>query len=50
MLALRQRQGIMATRAPEPSDEFATPVTELYDGLAPPAASVFAEPHQEGPG
>jgi NAD(P)-dependent dehydrogenase (short-subunit alcohol dehydrogenase family) len=50
MLALRQRQGIMATRAPQPSDEFATPVTELYDGLAPPAASVFAEPHQEGPG
>jgi NAD(P)-dependent dehydrogenase (short-subunit alcohol dehydrogenase family) len=50
MLALRRREGIMASRAVAPSDELAAPVTELYDGLAPPGASVFAEPHPEGPG
>jgi citronellol/citronellal dehydrogenase len=48
MLGLRQREGIMATQAAAPSDT-GPPVTQLYDGLAPPAESVFAEPHQEAP-
>jgi citronellol/citronellal dehydrogenase len=49
MLALRQREGIMATQAATPSGGDAIPVTELYDGLAPPAESAFAEPHRDTP-
>ncbi len=45
MLALRQREGIMPTRAEVPTD--GDPVTQLYDGLAPDAETVFAEPHGE---
>lgn len=43
MLGLRQREGIMASRAAVPSNG-GLPVTELYDGLAPDRATVFADP------
>ena len=43
MLGLRQREGIMASQAEVPTD--GVPVTDLYDGLAPAAGSIFAEPH-----
>ena len=46
MLALRRREGIMATRAKVASPD-ATPTTELFDGLAPDAASTFAEPYPD---
>jgi citronellol/citronellal dehydrogenase len=44
MLALRQREGIMASQAAVVTD--GEPVTELYDGLAPDTETVFVEPHQ----
>jgi citronellol/citronellal dehydrogenase len=50
MLGLRQREGIMASQAAAPGvagSASAVPVTELYDGLAPPGDMVFAEPHQD---
>ncbi len=45
MLGLRQREGIMASRAAAPSE--GVPVTELFDGLAPPTETMFAEPYRE---
>jgi NAD(P)-dependent dehydrogenase (short-subunit alcohol dehydrogenase family) len=45
MLGLRQREGIMASRAAVATDG-GEPVTQLYDGLAPDSESVFTEPHQ----
>lgn len=45
MLGLRQREGIMASQAAVPTD--GVPVTELFDGLAPDTATVFADPHAE---
>lgn len=47
MLGLRDREGIMASRAERPSD-YGGAVTELFDGLAPDTETWFAEPHQEG--
>jgi NAD(P)-dependent dehydrogenase (short-subunit alcohol dehydrogenase family) len=44
MVGLRQREGIMATRAEAPVDH-GPPTTELFDGLAPDAESTFAEPY-----
>jgi NAD(P)-dependent dehydrogenase (short-subunit alcohol dehydrogenase family) len=44
MLGLRQREGIMATRAEAPIDH-GPPTTELFDGLAPDTESTFAEPY-----
>jgi len=44
MVGLRQREGIMASQAEVPTDGVL--VTELYDGLAPAAGSIFAEPHE----
>jgi NAD(P)-dependent dehydrogenase (short-subunit alcohol dehydrogenase family) len=46
MLGLRQREGIMPRRAVVPTPDQA-PVTELFDGLAPDAASSFADPHED---
>jgi citronellol/citronellal dehydrogenase len=45
MLGLRQREGIMASRAEVPTA--GTPVTELYDGLAEDGPSAFADPYEE---
>ncbi len=45
MLALRQREGIMASQAAVPTD--GTPITELYDGLATVGQTVFAEPYDD---
>lgn len=45
MLALRQREGIMASRAAVPTD--GAPITELYDGLAADGDTVFAEPYDD---
>lgn len=45
MLALRQREGIMASQAAVPTDGI--PITELYDGLAADGESVFAEPYDD---
>jgi NAD(P)-dependent dehydrogenase (short-subunit alcohol dehydrogenase family) len=44
MLGLRQREGIMASRADVPTPA-GSPTTELLDGLAPDTATMFAEPH-----
>ena len=44
MLALREREGIMASRAERPGDHGA-PVTELFDGLAADTETFFREPH-----
>jgi citronellol/citronellal dehydrogenase len=46
MLGLRQREGIMPSRAERPTPE-AAPITELHQGLAADGASVFAEPYDE---
>jgi len=40
MLALRQREGIMASRAARPSDP-GRPMTDLLDGLAPDSPTAF---------
>lgn len=45
MLALRQREGIMASQAAVPTD--GVPITELYDGLASDGQTVFAEPYDD---
>jgi citronellol/citronellal dehydrogenase len=45
MLGLRQREGIMASRAEVATD--GPPVTDLYDGLAEDAPSAFAEPYDD---
>jgi len=45
MLALRQREGIMASQAAVPTD--GVPITELYDGLAADGQTVFAEPYDD---
>ena len=45
MVGLRQREGIMASQAEVPLDH-GPPTTELYDGLAPDAATTFAEPYE----
>lgn len=45
MLALRQREGIMTSRAAVPPRHEGTPVTELFDGLAADTETVFVEPH-----
>jgi citronellol/citronellal dehydrogenase len=46
MLGLRQREGIMASRAARPAPDEA-PTTELFDGLAPDSGTRFAEPHAD---
>jgi NAD(P)-dependent dehydrogenase (short-subunit alcohol dehydrogenase family) len=46
MLGLRQREGIMASQAEAPTD--GEPVTQLYDGLAADAETMFTEPYPEG--
>lgn len=46
MLGLRSREGIMPTRAEQPTPGGA-PITELHDGLADDGESVFAEPYDE---
>ena len=43
MLGLRQREGIMTSRAAEATT--GAPVTELFDGLAPDTDTMFAEPY-----
>jgi citronellol/citronellal dehydrogenase len=48
MYALRHREGIMASRAQE-QREGPAPVTELLDGLAPPAETTFREPYPDEP-
>ena len=45
MLGLRQREGIMTSRAAAPND--GVPITELYDGLALNSESAFAEPYDD---
>lgn len=45
MLGLRQREGIMASRADVPTD--GVPITDLYDGLAGDTATVFEEPYDD---
>lgn len=45
MLGLRQREGIMASRAAAPTH--GDPVTELFEGLAAAGDSPFAEPYEE---
>ncbi len=45
MFGLRQREGIMASRAARPYDG-AAPPTELYAGLAPVEASHYKEPYE----
>jgi citronellol/citronellal dehydrogenase len=47
MLGLRQREGIMASRADVPPSD-ATPVTHLLVGVRRPEESMFAEPHPPG--
>jgi NAD(P)-dependent dehydrogenase (short-subunit alcohol dehydrogenase family) len=44
MLGLRKREGIMVSRAEAPTA--GTPVTELFDGLAPDSETMFAEPYE----
>lgn len=44
MLALRHREGIMATQAQRPEDH-GEPISELFDGLAPDTETFFQEPH-----
>lgn len=45
MLGLRQREGIMASRAEVEAADPGAPVTELFEGIAVPAQSVFVDPH-----
>lgn len=45
MLGLRQREGIMTSRAEVPT--IGVPVTDLYDGLATDGTTVFAEPYDD---
>lgn len=47
MLGLRQREGIMASRAEVPT--IGVPITDLYDGLAADGDTVFSEPYDEEP-
>ena len=47
MLGLRQREGIMASRAAVPTE--GVPTTELFDGLAPDSATMFADPYADRP-
>ena len=47
MLGLRQREGIMPSRAAVATDP-GPPVTELLEGLAEDSPSVFAEPYEDG--
>ena len=44
MVGLRQREGIMASRAAVALPD-ATPTTELFDGLAPATDTMFEEPY-----
>ena len=44
MVGLRQREGIMASRAEVASPE-GPPTTELFDGLAPDTGTVFQDPY-----
>ena len=44
MVGLRQREGIMASRA-EVQVDHGPPVTTLFDGVAPDTDSTFAEPY-----
>ncbi len=44
MVGLRQREGIMATRAATPIPD-APPTTELFEGLAPATETMFEEPY-----
>jgi len=46
MLGLRQREGIMPSQAPAPTDG-GDPVTQLYDGLAADTETMFAEPYAD---
>ncbi len=48
MFGLRHREGIMASQAAVRNDGPA-PVSELLDGLAPPAATTFREPYPDQP-
>jgi hypothetical protein len=48
MFALREREGIMASRVPTPPT--VTPPVELFDGLAPVADAGFAEPYPDDRG
>jgi citronellol/citronellal dehydrogenase len=45
MYHLRQREGIMASRALRPADGPPPPL-ELFDGLAPPLPNMFREPYE----
>jgi hypothetical protein len=45
MFALRQREGIMATRIARPTTE--APPVELYDGLVAGTESYFEEPYPD---
>lgn len=47
MLGLRQREGIMASKAAVPT--IGVPVTDLHDGLLADGATVFSEPYDEEP-
>jgi citronellol/citronellal dehydrogenase len=47
MFALRQREGIMASRIAQPATE--TPSVELYDGLVEATESFFEEPYPDDP-
>jgi NAD(P)-dependent dehydrogenase (short-subunit alcohol dehydrogenase family) len=46
MVGLRQREGIMASRA-EVATPQGPPTTELFDGLVPDSGSVFADPYAD---
>jgi NAD(P)-dependent dehydrogenase (short-subunit alcohol dehydrogenase family) len=46
MYALRRREGIMASRAQRPYGG-PPPTEELFNGLAPPTPTVFAEPYPD---
>jgi citronellol/citronellal dehydrogenase len=48
MFALREREGIMASRVPAPPTT--APPVELFDGLAPVADAGFAEPYPDDRG
>ncbi|HJR24760.1 MAG TPA: SDR family NAD(P)-dependent oxidoreductase, partial [Acidimicrobiales bacterium] len=45
MLGLRQREGIMASRAPVPTE--APPITEMVDGLRTASSTPFREPYED---
>jgi hypothetical protein len=47
MFALRQREGIMASRVAHPATE--APPVELYDGLVAATESYFEEPYADDP-